>query len=492
VSGEFDPRGQGREWCEPEILRRIKRGTLERLRNEISPGGGDVLGRFLIDWHGIDAGRKGEARLDEVIDLLEGLPLSFAELERSILPARLPGYESRMLDERGAQGQLVWVGCRAIGEKDGRVALYRRANIAALMDAPEIAPPEGVVDPSEPAEASLGPVHRALLERLEARGASFFGELVQGIEVESSDDVFKALWELVWRGLVTNDTFAPLRALAQRPAPGRRRGRRAPPSATAGRWSLVAPLLADPPSATERLHARTLLYLNRHGIVSRETMGVESQVGGFGAIYPVLREMEEIGRIRRGYFVEGMTSAQLAVPGAVDRLRSLRDRTPASKAVLLSATDPAQPYGVQLPWPAVRKPARGKSGKPRRAIGAHVILVDGRPSLFIDKAGSRVSSFEDESNEVGAERLDRAIRALARGVGRIGRKRLSIEQIDGENARSSALAEAFVRAGFRAGYRGFEMDRPLASSEDFSNLGDQAVGDEMAATDEADPADPAD
>lgn len=465
VSGEFDPRGQAREWCEPEILRRIKRGTLERLRNEISPVSGDVLCRFLVDWHGIDAGRKGQTRLDEVIDLLEGLPLSFAELERSILPARLPDYEPRMLDERGAQGQLVWVGCRAIGEKDGRVALYRREHIAALLDAPETdapAPTSG--------EEPLGPVHQILLERLASRGASFFGELALGIEVESADEVFGALWELVWRGLVTNDTFAPLRALGKRPVPGRRRGRRAPPSATAGRWSLVAPLLADPPSPTERLHARTLLYLNRHGIVSREAMGIETQVGGFSAIYPVLREMEETGRIRRGHFVEGMTSAQLAVPGAVDRLRSLRERPPAPNAVLLSAADPAQPYGVQLAWPATRGSDEGKTGKPRRAIGTHVVLVDGRPTLFVDKAGARIASFEDEPDAGAAKRLDRAIRALAQNLARLGRKRLSVEEIDGQKARSSPLAVAFVRAGFRAGYRGFEIDRSL-------EVPDAAVGD---------------
>lgn len=458
VSGEFDPRGRGREWVEVEILRRIKRGTLERLRSEISPVEGDVLGRFLVDWHGIESGRKGDTRLDEVIDLIEGLPLSFAELERSILPARLPGYEPRMLDERGAEGGLVWVGCRAIGERDGRVALYRREQIAALMDRPERD------------EKELGRVHREILDRLEARGASFFAELAHGVEVESHDEVFGALWELVWRGFVTNDTFAPLRALAQRPTPGRRRGRRAKPIATAGRWSLVAPLVASPPSETERLHARTLLYLRRHGIVSREAMGVEAQAGGFGAIYPVLREMEETGRIRRGHFVEGMTSAQLAVPGAVDRLRSLRERPPQPNAVLLSATDPAQPYGIQLPWPPARSPAQGKQGKARRGIGAQVVLVDGRPSLFIDRGGTRVLCFEDESRASQAQRLDRALQALARGVARIGRKRLSVEEIDGQKARRSALAEAFVRAGFRAGYRGFEIDRLPTSAGDSDGL----------------------
>lgn len=444
IAGEFDPRGRGPEWCEKAVLRRIKRGTLDRLRDEISPVSGEVLCRFLVDWHGVGKGRKGDSRLDEVIDLLEGLPLSFAELERSILPARVVNFETRMLDERGAQGGLVWVGCRAIGERDGRVALYRRERIAALLDRP-----------SEPED--LGPVQRAILAVLAERGASFFTELVQNVEPDASESLFDALWELVWCGLVTNDTFAPIRALALRPPPSRRRGRRAPASATSGRWSLVESLVADPPPPTERLHARTLLFLERHGIVSREAMAIEAQEGGFSAIYPVLREMEETGRVRRGHFSLGMTSAQFAMPGAVDRLRSLRSADKSSSAVLLAATDPAQPYGVLLEWPETRR----KSGRPRRAVGASIVLVDGLPAIFIDGGGQRVLTFLDETTEEGAERLMRALRALVAGVARLGIKRLSIETIDAEKARSSDLAEVFARAGFRAGYRGFEMDRPL-------------------------------
>jgi ATP-dependent Lhr-like helicase len=444
IAGEFDPRGRGREWCDKDVLRRIKRGTLDRLRNEISPVSADVLCRFLLDWHGIGAGRKGASHLEEAIDLLEGLPLSFAELEKSILPARIPNFEARMLDERGALGQLVWVGCRAIGEKDGRVALYRRERIATLLEAP-----------SQPED--LGPVQHAILEFLRDKGASFFTELKQHIEVETTDGLFEALWELVWQGLVTNDTFAPIRALGLQPSPGRRRGRRAPPSSTAGRWSLVANLIVNPPTPTERLHARTNLFLQRHGIVSREAMTIEAQDGGFSAIYPVLREMEEMGRVRRGHFSLGMTSAQLAIPGAVDRLRSLRRPDEKSPAVLLAATDPAQPYGVLLEWP---EPCHD-GARPRRAVGAAVVIVDGRPGLFVDRGGRRLRSFKSETTEEGDLRFERALCALASDGARLGRPHLCIEEIDGEKARSSRFADAFVRAGFRVGYRGFEIDRPL-------------------------------
>jgi ATP-dependent Lhr-like helicase len=217
----------------------------------------------------------------------------------------------------------------------------------------------------------------------------------------------------------------------------------------------VAQLLAHPPSSTERLHARTLLFLERHGVLSREAMNLETQLGRFGAIYPVLREMEERGRIRRGNFVEGMTSAQFAVPGAVDRLRALRGPSERPDAVLLAALDPAQPYGSQLEWPQTRL----KQGRPRRAVGAGVVLVDGTPCLFIDGGGQRVLSFDTPLENSGSERLDAALRILAAGAARLGLKRIQVEEIDGEKARSSALAGAFVSAGFRVGYRGFEVDR---------------------------------
>jgi len=453
LSGEFDPRATEREWCDEDVLRRIKRGTLERLRDEISPVPADVLCRFLLDWHGVGARKKGDLHLDESIDLLEGLPLSFVELERSVLPARIPEFDARMLDERGALGQLVWVGCRAIGEKDGRVALYRRERIARLLEAPER--PE-----------DLEPVQVAILDVLEKRGASFFTDLLQSVECETDTGLFDGLWDLVWRGLVTNDTFAPIRALAHRPPPGRRRGRRAPPSATAGRWSLVEKLLVDPPSPTERLHARTLLFLERHGIVSREAMAIEDQEGGFSAVYPILREMEETGRIRRGHFSLGMTSAQLAVPGAVDRLRSMRESKGEGRAVLLAATDPAQPYGVLLEWPPLRRAsedsgeeAGSASPRPRRTIGAGVVLVDGAPALYVDRGGRRLQSFVDPKTEEGALAFDRALHVLALEFPRLGIRRLSVEEVDGEKVRSSIVVDAFARAGFRAGYRGFEIER---------------------------------
>jgi len=507
VVGELDPRGTGREWCESAVLRRIKRGTLEQLRAEVAPVPDEVFARFLLDWHGIaspapatgaadsarpvrpsggeaaggadadraadaerGARRSGEARLDAVLDRLEGCPLSFAELESSILPVRLPDFESRWLDARGAEGRLVWVGSRGLGERDGRVAIYDRDRIALWLDPPEVPP-------------DLSPLARRIVAHLGTRGASFFGGIVAGVATRGNDtdpgrgagadgaradqsagesEVLAALWELVWRGLVTNDTFAPLRALGRRrpPPQRRRRGgvRHAPASATAGRWSLVATQIPPPPEPTERLYARCGRLLERHGLLSRDAMALESQPGGFGAIYPMLREFEDTGRVRRGHFVQGLVGAQLATIAAVERLRALRPPPVTPQAVVVAATDPAQAYGVWLDWPA----SQDGGPRPRRAPGAIVVLVDGRPALYLDRGSGRMTTFEAVEEPTV---LEPALAALVPGLTRLGRRRLVVGEIDGEPARQSSLFERLVEAGFRAGYRGLELDRlPHGSS----------------------------
>jgi ATP-dependent Lhr-like helicase len=442
LSGEFHPRGLQREWCEPEVLRRLRRNTLAVLRDEVAPVEGPVLARFLAGWHGIGRRGRAEERLDEVLDQLEGMPLSFGELEHAILPARVAGFDPRMLDERGALGQRVWIGRGALGERDGRVALYRRERAALLCDAPE--PLEG-----------QGPLHGALLAHLERQGACFGGELVGAIRDAAQKEIFEALWDLVWSGLVTNDTFAPLRARGLKTRPGRRRGRGVPPQSAAGRWSLVSGLLASPPEPTARAHARAVALLERHGILSRDAMALEALPGGFGAVYPVLRAMEESGRVRRGHFVEGYSGAQFASAGAVDRLRAARAEPDPPQVQVLAACDPANPWGALLPWP---RPASVEA-RPRRAAGASVALIDGEPALFLERGGQRVWSFALSERARREDALVRAARALGRAAHLGTRRGLRIESLDGEPALQSALAGSFVRAGYRRGYKGLELDR---------------------------------
>jgi ATP-dependent Lhr-like helicase len=193
--------------------------------------------------------------------------------------------------------------------------------------------------------------------------------------------------------------------------------------------------------------------LERHGLLSREAMALEAWPGGFGALYPMLRELEDTGRVRRGHFVQGLVGgAQLATIAAVERLRALRLPPATPEAVVLAATDPAQPYGVWLDWPA------SSEGGPRsrRASGAIVVLVDGRPVLYLDRGSGRLTTFAAAQEPA---LLEPALAALVPGLARLGRRRLVVGEIDGEPARRSMLFERLVDAGFRAGYRGLELDR---------------------------------
>ncbi len=434
--GAFLPHGGGSEWCDVEVLRRIKQRTLAKLRGQVEPVDKATFARFLPAWHGLVSPRKGLARLEEALVQLEGMPLSYAELERSFLPARVSDFQPRMLDELGASGHLVWVGQGALGPRDGRVALFRRERVGRLLE-----PPVAV---------SLSPLAEGMLAVLRARGACFFGELC-GSDAESAphDALVEALWDLVWAGLVTNDTFAPLRALALRRGQSRRRGRS--DLRTAGRWSLVEQLSSGAITPTERAHARALMLLERHGVVSREAVSLESLGGGFSAVYPVLRSMEEAGKVRRGYFVEGI-GAQFAYVGAVDRLRAMRDAAQGPQVVILSAADPANPYGWVLPWPEL---AEGASRQPKRSAGALLLLVDGAPTLFMERGGKVLSTF------AGVERgaLERGLTALVLRVATHDKKLVRIETIDGEPALGSRHAALLKELGLTFDHRGLIIER---------------------------------
>ena len=321
VRGEFRPDGVEREWCDDDVLRQLRRRSLAALRKEVEPVDAATLARFLPRWHGIGTNRRGVDALVDVVAQLQGAPLVASALDRDILRVRLPHHEPADLDALCTSGDVVWVGAGAIGSTDGRIRLAFRDQAGLLL-----APVEGF----EP-----DALHTALLDHLGARGASFWADLTRAAQQAGQpfDDptVLAALWDLVWAGLVTNDSLAPLRAFVG--AAGRRsasrsssragaRGRPRPgrlarmgPPAGAGRWSLVAPLLEPLPTATEAAHARALQLLERYGVLTREAALGEGAEGGFAGVYPVLKALEERGQVRRGYFVAGLGAAQFAVPG---------------------------------------------------------------------------------------------------------------------------------------------------------------------------------
>jgi ATP-dependent Lhr-like helicase len=371
------------------------------------------------------------------------MPLPASVLERAILPARVRGYSPRLLDELGAAGEVVWIGRGALGRDDGRVALYRRERAELLAATAE--------------ERPSGELHDAIRSHLAQRGASFFRQLTAGVQAGDDEATLDALWDLVWAGEVTNDTFAPLRALtlprgsprrASRPRPGRLLAL-GPPRA-AGRWSLTAGLVGEGRTPTERSHALAQALLERHGVVTREAVVAEGVPGGFAGVYPVLRVMEEAGRARRGYFVEHLGAAQFALPGAVDRLRAEREPGEERRVHVLAATDPAQPYGAALPWPrrddAERMPIL-------RVPGAYAVLVDGAAVLYVERAGRgllTLAPFDDD--DVGGAALG-GLRSLLAPGGPL--RELRVERVDRVPVGESPLAERLRAAGFRPTYRAY-------------------------------------
>ncbi len=433
VRGEIHPDRPGITFCDNDVLKSIKRRSLAALRKEVEPVDQVAYARFLLRWQGIDRGARGSEILRQAIERLEGCPLPVSDLDSDILPSRVPRFAPANLDQLLASGEVVWRGMEASGGGGGRVALFFRAHFGELAPKPSLAG---------------GALAGRLREALAARGAVFFDELVAMVGA-FPHDALAALWELVWAGEATNDTLQPLRSLAKGGEPDRKRGvriSRALPGSE-GRWSLLRYGAA---TETERRTALVRALLLRHGVLVREALHAEGVPGGFSAVYEVLRAMEEAGRVRRGYFIEGLGAAQFAEPGAEELLRSGREPDDKGVARLLAATDPASPWGAALKWPA-RDGAR-----PMRAAGARVVIGgDGRLLAWIGKHDrSLLTFFSDEPRE-RARDASAVAETLARSVDKEGRRALLIARIDGAAPGDSPFGDALVAAGFQRRSMGF-------------------------------------
>nr|WP_276611603.1 DEAD/DEAH box helicase [Cryptosporangium phraense] len=538
TSGEFRPDGAGTEWCDAEVLRTLRRRSLAALRKEVEPVGPEAYATFLARWQQVSAARPAPAgrgsggrgaggsaspRLGaadavlRAVEQLQGLAVPASALEQLIMASRVPNYSPALLDELCAAGEVVWSGAGSLPGNDGWVTLAY-ADAAPLLLAP-------------PAEYSATPLHEAVIGALDGGRALFFRNLSDAVGAVAGTtddaDLAAAVWDLVWAGVVTNDTLAPLRALqnggktrhpvrraapasrfrrptrgslggltggAARPARPTMPSRTGPPT-MAGRWSLVPELELD---TTRRTHAAAEVMLDRYGVVVRGTVGPERLTGGFGALYRVLGAAEDTGRVRRGYFVEGLGGAQFAEPGAVERLRSTASELEADErapqAVVLAATDPANPYGAALPWPGRGTSAdgasadlapgrdepgsgsaaarsgvtagpgaegarpggegrgRGRGHQAGRKAGAVVVLVDGALTLYVERGGKTLLSYGDDPAvlALAAGALGDAVRA-----GWLGS--LAVERADGTHVGGSPLADALEAAGFRPTPRGLRL-----------------------------------
>jgi ATP-dependent helicase Lhr and Lhr-like helicase len=376
-------------------------------------------------------------------------------LEGDVLPARVEGYRPGDLDLLMAAGEVVWVGVEPLGERDGRLALYLADHLNTLLPLPPSSAPE---------VSELG---ARILGHLETAGASFFPGIHAACGGGFPQEVVDALWDLVWEGLVTNDAVHALRAFVAPPARTRRerhrqgfRSRRAAPPVGQGRWSLVAECRGQPPSPTAWSTATARQLLARHGVLTRESVSVEGVRGGFSAVYDVLKAMEASGRIRRGLFVGGLGAMQFALPAALDLLRSLRDEPPTPQTVHLAATDPANPYGALLAWPAAGAVDREGRG-PTRTAGATVILVNGSLSAYL-RRGHRLSVFlpdaEPTRSLVARETATRLHHLATSSEG--GRGGLLIAEIDGTPIAEHAMLPFLLAAGFVRGAMGVQAAPP--------------------------------
>jgi ATP-dependent Lhr-like helicase len=419
VRGELRPGGSEREWCEPDVLRRLRRASLAALRKEVEPVGQGALGRFLPAWHGVD--RRSSLR--EALVPLQGLSLPVSLWESDVLPRRVAGYQPAQLDQLCASGEVVWIG----GGLD-RVAIYFREDAPLLGRPAALPPPES--EAHERLRAALG------------SGALFWYDLLRESALEA-EVALPALWDLVWAGEAANDAWQPLRASRRFETPrAERRPRRFSRrradviTATQGRWSTTARLFGGEPDP----RALAELLLERQGIVTRDGVRAEGVPGGYGAVYGELRKLETLGVCRRGYFVEGLGGAQFALPGAVERLR---DRTDTDRPLVLAAADPAQPYGAAIPWP------KRAGARAARVAGAQVVLLGGEPALFVERGGRSLVPLREPAEEW----LREALEALVVHVRRTGTKRLAVERFDGTPVNETEVLPLLVEAGFLAGPR---------------------------------------
>jgi ATP-dependent helicase Lhr and Lhr-like helicase len=482
----------------------------------------------------------------DVVDQLAGAAVPASALETLVLPGRIPGYQPAVLDELTAAGEVVWAGAGGLPGSDGWVVLAP-AHAAPLLLPP---PLEVTTTPVHEAVLSVlegggGLFFRMLADRVAALLSGHDWRELSDTAVAAAvwdlvwagrltNDTVAPLRTVLGSGrpvfegpahpatrtepgpshvadgasaggltdLVANGSRVPLPGGGAAPyaaglrggRPGRMGSRRSrygrplmptrtgPPTVT-GRWSLLPD---RDPDATRRLHAVAQALLDRHGIVTRGSVMAERVPGGFGAVYPVLRAMEEAGHCRRGYFVEGLGAAQFALPGAVDRMRAMAAaRTPLPGSppagpgipsgepevaggwpgappadpaaaepppiTVLAAADPANAFGSALPWPARPGEVPG-SHRPGRKAGALVVLSGGDLVLYVERGGKTLLSWTSDPAVLvpAATGLAAAVRGGALG-------RLTVERADGTGVYDTPLAQALADAGFRPTPRGLRL-----------------------------------
>jgi len=445
------------EWCDSEVLRRLRMRSLAAIRGSVEPVSPEAFARFLPVWQHLTRPLDGIDGVLAVIEQLAGVPIPASAWESLVLPSRVRDYTPAMLDELTATGEVIWSGHGALPGRDGWIALHP-ADAAPLT----LLPPED--------DIVAGSLEERILTALANGGAYFAAQLRQLAAAENEASVVEALWSLTWAGRVTNDTFAPVRMLLGGGSQAHRTARKAPrarmyrgasvgrtstpprPPAIGGRWSLLA---APEPEPTLRATAAASLLLDRYGVVTRGSVQAEGLPGGFAQAYRVLAGFEQAGHCRRGYVIEKLGAAQFAASATVDRLREFAGLgdPPPLRTYTLAATDPANPYGAALAWPAIE----GVTHRPGRKAGGLVTIVDGSLALYLERGGKSALVFTDDEAVLAAAAQDLAATARARRLAT-----LTIEQVNGEFVYGTAVGRALRDAGFVESPRGLTLRRATA------------------------------
>ena len=446
LEGEFLPGGRGREWCDSQVLKKLKNRSLSQLRSQIEPVPQTALAQFLPSWQAISNPRRGLDGLLDIIEQLQGVALPASTLEEQILPARVTDFSPSDLDELCSAGEIVWRGFESLGAGDGRISVYLADSYLTLS--PQV-------------EEAEHPLHNQIRELIAERGALFFDDIVRLVG-GFPNDILTALWELVWAGELTNDTLAPLRSLRRSHKRAKQhhsrrhrtfRSRRATkPAGSEGRWCMLVPPGTSLPTNTERQAAVASQLIERYGVLTREMVANEGVSGGFSGLYPILKALEEAGRIRRGYFVAGLGAAQFAAPGAEDRLRQFGCLAGADIdeecAVVLAATDPANPYGAAIRWPDATGTAR-----PQRVAGARVTLDEGRLLAYQNRTGEHLMTFLPQE-ETARSKAVHALMACFKRMAAAGEV-VYLTKVDGDAPSASELSGELVANGFVPSAKGY-------------------------------------
>lgn len=458
TSGYFLPEAAGSgseiEWCDTEVLRRLRMRSLAAIRGSVEPVAPEAYARFLPEWQHLGRPLEGLDGVVSVIEQFAGVPIPASAWESLVLPSRVRDYTPALLDELTASGEVIWSGHGTLPGRDGWVSLHP-ADLAPFTL------------PESEDEIAPDSLESRLLDALSAGGAYFATQLREMTSAENEQSVLEALWNLTWSSRVTNDTFAPIRSLLAGGSQAHRVTRRAPrtrtyrgmslartparPTAVGGRWSLLPTAETD---AARRATVNAGLLLDRYGVVTRGAVQAEGAPGGFAQAYRVLAGFEEAGHCRRGYVIEKLGAAQFAASATVDRLRTfaaLADPPP-RKAVTLAATDPANPYGAALAWPR----REGVSHRPGRKAGGLVVLVDGALVLYLERGGRTVLAFDDDPELLRAAASDLVATSRARRL-----ETLTVEKINGEAIYGTDFAMGLQEAGFVATPRGFALRKAI-------------------------------